>query len=191
MRYRPSTNSLSEGQVLSEPYPFEKARIIVREMVEALAFQMMSRKVVTDSITLIINYDRESVDKGIYHGEVQIDHYGRSVPKAVSGTVKLDAPSNLCRQLTDPVLKFYDSHVDRNLTVRRVTLNANRLMPGAGISQMDLFTDTAKIEKQKRLQETLLALMQKYNKNAILRSTNYEDGATMRERNNQVGGHKA
>ena len=184
MRYRPSTNSLSEGQVLSEPYPFEKARIIVREMVEALAFQMMSRKVVTDSITLIINYDRESVDKGIYHGEVQIDHYGRSVPKAVSGTVKLDAPSNLCRQLADSVIEFYDSHVDRNLTVRRVTLNANRLMPDTGISQMDLFTDTTKIEKQKRLQETMLALKQKYNKNAILRGTNYEKGATMRERNN-------
>ena len=189
--YQPSNNSLCEGQVLSEPYPFKKARIIVQEMVGALAFQMMEKKVATDSLTLIINYDRESVDNGSYHGEVQVDYYGRKVPKTAHGTVKLDAPTNLCSQLTDPLIKLYDKIVDKNLTVRRVTVNANRVLPDTGIVQVDLFTDTKKLEKEKRLQETMLALKQKYNKNAIMRGVSYEEGATMRERNNQVGGHKA
>lgn len=189
--YKPTNNSLCEGQVLSSPYSFEKARIIVREMTDALVFQLADRKLVTDSLTLTINYDRENVDSGSYHGETHTDYYGRTVPKAAHGTIKLDAPTNLSSQLMSAMMELYDRITDKRLTVRRVTIDAGRVVQDSGIVQYDLFTDTAKLEKEKKLQEAMLSIRKKYNKNAILKGISLEDGATMRERNNQVGGHKA
>ena len=188
--YRPAFNSICEGQVLPCPYSFEKTRIIVREMVDSLVFQLVERKAVTDSITLSISYDRESVDAGVYKGETYIDHYGRKIPVGAHGTARLDAPSNLSSQLMAATMELFERIVDKRLTVRRVMINANRIFPDTGIVQMDLFTDTAKLEKEKRLQEAVLAIRKKYDKNAILKGVNFEEGATMRERNNQVGGHK-
>lgn len=189
--YKPTNNSLCEGQVLSSPYSFEKAKIIVREMTDALVFQLADRKLVTDSLTLTIGYDRENVDSGSYHGETHTDHYGRTVPKAAHGTIKLDAPTNLSSQLMSAMMELYDRITDKRLTVRRVTIDAGRVVQDTGIVQYDLFTDTAKLEKEKKLQEAMLSIRKKYNKNAILKGVSLEDGATMRERNNQVGGHKA
>ena len=189
--YKPSNNSLCEGQVLSSPYSFEKARIIVREMTDALVFQLVDRKLVTDSLTLTISYDRENVDSGSYHGETHTDHYGRTIPKAAHGTIKLDAPTNLSSQLMSAMMELYDRITDKHLTVRRVTIDAGRVVQDSGIVQYDLFTDTAKLEKEKKLQEAMLSIRKKYNKNAILKGISLEDGATMRERNDQVGGHKA
>ena len=188
--YRPEFNSICEGQVLPCPYSYEKARIIVREMVDSLVFQLVERKAVTDSLTLTISYDRESVDNGSYRGEIYIDHYGRKIPVGAHGTVKLDAPSNLSSQLMAAVMELFERITDKRLTVRRVMLNANRIFPDTGVVQIDLFTDTAKLEKEKRLQETMLAIKKKYSKIAILKGVNFEEGATMRERNNQIGGHK-
>lgn len=188
--YRPSFNSICEGQVLPCPYSYEKARIIVREMVDSLVFQLVERKAVTDSLTLSISYDREAVDSGSYQGETYIDHYGRKIPVGAHGTAKLDAPSNLSSQLMAAVVELYERITDNRLTIRRVMLDANRIFPDTGVVQMDLFTDTAKLEKEKRLQETMLAIKKKYSKNAILKGVNFEEGATMRERNNQIGGHK-
>ena len=88
------------------------------------------------------------------------------------------------------VMELFERITDKRLTVRRVMLNANRIFPDTGVVQIDLFTDTAKLEKEKRLQETMLAIKKKYSKNAILKGVNFEEGATMRERNNQIGGHK-
>lgn len=190
-QYKPSTNSVTEGQVLHSPYTNEKAKIIVREMAEALAYNLMSKKMVTDSLNLVIGYDRESIDNGSYHGEVVRDHYGRSVPKAANGTIRLDHPTNLSSRLIASLLELYERITDPTVLVRRITINANRVVPDEGIVQMDFFTDTRKMEKEKKLQETMLAIKNKYNKNAILRGTNFLDGATMRERNEQVGGHKA
>ena len=189
--YKPSTNSISEGQVLSCPYPYDKARIIVQEMADSLVLQLTDKGLVTDSLTLDVGYDRENCDNGTYHGPVHIDHYGRTVPKGAHGTVKLDNPTNLGSQLIKAAATLFDQITDKTLTVRRITIAANRVVKDEGIFQVDLFTDTTKLEKEKQLQEVMLGLKKKFGKNAVLKGTNYLDGATMRERNKQIGGHKA
>ena len=189
--YRPSTNSISEGQVLSCPYPYDKARIIVQEMADSLVLQLTDKGLVTDSLTLDVGYDRENCDNGTYHGPVHIDHYGRTVPKGAHGTVKLDNPTNLGSQLIKAAATLFDQIADKTLTVRRITIAANRVVKDEGIFQVDLFTDTSKLEKEKQLQEVMLGLKKKFGKNAVLKGTNYLDGATMRERNKTIGGHKA
>ena len=189
--YRPETNSLSEGQVLACPYPYDKVRIIVQEMTDSLVFQLSEKGLVTDSLTLDIGYDRENCDKGIYHGPVHIDHYGRTVPKGAHGSTRLDNPTNLSSQLMAATTELFDHIANRNLTVRRITIAANRVVKDQGILQVDLFTDTSKLEREKSLQATMLGIKKKFGKNAVLKATNYLEGATMRERNGQIGGHKA
>lgn len=189
--YRPETNSLSEGQVLSCPYPYDEARIIVQEMTDSLVFQLTDKGLVTDSLTLDIGYDRENCDKGIYHGPVHTDHYGRTVPKGAHGSTRLDNPTNLSSQLMAATTELFDRIANRNLTVRRITIAANRVAKDQGILQVDLFTDTSKLEREKSLQETMLGIKKKFGKNAVLKGINYLEGATMRERNGQIGGHKA
>lgn len=189
--YRPETNSLSEGQVLSCPYPYDKTRIIVQEMTDSLVFQLTDKGLVTDSLTLDIGYDRENCDKGIYHGPVHIDHYGRTVPKGAHGSTRLDNPTNLSSQLMAATTELFDRIANRNLTVRRITIAANRVVKDQGILQVDLFTDTSKLEREKSLQVTMLGIKKKFGKNAVLKGINYLEGATMRERNGQIGGHKA
>lgn len=189
--YRPESNSLCEGQVLSFPYPCEKARIVVQEMVDSMVYQLTDKGLVTDGLTLDIGYDRENCDTGRYRGPVQVDRYGRSLPKPAHGSTRLDAPSNLGSQLSEAVLNLFDQIANPHLTVRRLTLTANRVVKDQGIFQTDFFTDTSKLEKEKSLQETMLGLKKKFGKNAILKGTNYLEGATMRDRNGRIGGHKA
>lgn len=177
--YRPETNSLSEGQVLSCPYPYDKARIIVQEMTDSLVFQLTDKGLVTDSLTLDIGYDRENCDKGIYHGPVHIDHYGRTVPKGAHGSTRLDNPTNLSSQLMAATTELFDRIANRNLTVRRITIAANRVVRDQGILQVDLFTDTSKLEREKSLQATMLGIKKKFGKNAVLKGTNYLEGATI------------
>lgn len=154
--YRPSTNSLCEGQVLSCPYEYEKARIIVREMAESLAYQLCDRGMVTDSLTMDVGYDRENCDNGSYRGTVHIDHYGRKVPKGAHGSIRLDTPTFLERPLADAACQLFDKIADPRLSVRRITINANRIVKDAGFYQFDLFTDTSKLEKEKKVQTAML-----------------------------------
>lgn len=168
--YRPETNSLSEGQVLSCPYPYDKARIIVQEMTDSLVFQLTDKGLVADSLTLDIGYDRENCDKGIYHGPVHIDHYGRTVPKGAHGSTRLDNPTNLSSQLMAATTELFDRIANRNLTVRRITIAANRVVKDQGILQVDLFTDTSKLEREKSLQATMLGIKKKFRKNAVLKA---------------------
>ena len=188
--YKPSTNSLSEGQVLAEPYPYDKARIIVAEMADSLVFQLTDKNLVTDGLTLDVGYDRENCDKGSYRGPVHIDHYGRSVPKGAHGSTHLGNPSNLGSTIVTAAVELFDRIANRSLTVRRITMAANRVVQDEGVYQFDLFSDVEKQEKEKTLQKALLGIKKKYGKNAILKGTNFLDGATMRERNKQIGGHK-
>ena len=189
--YKPSTNSISEGQVLSTPYPYDKAKLIVREMAEILMFRLTEKKLVTESITLEVGYDRENVDKGGYRGLTQTDRYGRIIPKAAHGTVRFDAPTNLGSTLINESAKLFERITNPALTVRRITLNANKVTPDEGIYQVDFFTDTKKLEKEKKLQQAMLGIKNKYGKNAVLKASSYEEGATMRQRNAQIGGHSA
>ena len=189
--YKPSTNSISEGQVLSCPYPYDKARIIVMEMADSLVLQLTDKGLVTDSLTLDVGYDRENCDSGRYRGPVHIDHYGRTVPKGAHGSTKLDNPTNLGSILISATTELFERIADKTLTVRRITIAANRVVKDEGFFQVDLFTDTTKLEKEKKLQNAMLGLKKKFGKNAVLKGTNYLNGATMRERNQQIGGHKA
>ena len=189
--YKPSTNSISEGQVLTCPYPNDKAKLIVREMAEILMFRLTEKKLVTESITLEVGYDRENVDKGGYRGLTQTDRYGRVIPKAAHGTVRFDVPTNLGSTLINESAKLFERITDPALTVRRITINANKVTPDDGIYQVDFFTDTKKLEKEKKLQQAMLGIKNKYGKNAVLKASSYEEGATMRQRNAQIGGHSA
>ena len=189
--YCPSSNSICEGQVLSCPYPFAKARLIVQEMAELLSFRLMEKQLAAQSVTLEIGYDRENVDTGRYHGPTKLDPYGRTLPKPAHGTARFDAPTNLGSQIIGSCVKLFAQIADPSLTVRRVTLTANRVETDQGICQVDLFTDLRKQEKERKLQQTMLDIKTRFGKNAVLKASSYEEGATMRQRNGQIGGHKA
>ena len=206
--YRPSTNSLSSGQVLQYPYPADKARLVMREMTDAMALQLVEKGLVTDLLVLTVGYDRENLmdasRREHYRGAVTIDHYGRAVPKQATGSVRLDHASASCKLLCGSVMELFDRIVDPELLVRRMTISAGNLIPeaeAAGRSacvQMDLFGDQeenarqeARERREKELQKTVIRLKHKYGKNAVLRGMNLEEGATAIQRNAQIGGHRA
>ena len=206
--YQPESSSIGAGQVLHEPYPFAKARIIVQEMADMLSLELVDKGLVTDQIILTIGYDVESLrDPSVrarYRGRTKTDHYGRTVPKHAHGTKNLSAYSSSTRQIVDAALEICDRVVDRELLIRRVTIVAGRVVSEnseavqAPAEQLDLFADYAakqeqelRLEREKRLQHTLIDLKKRYGKNAVLKGMNLQDGATARDRNRQIGGHKA
>ncbi len=209
--YKPSTNSLGSGQVLSCPYSFEKARLIVQEMTDLLVLDLVDKGLVTDQIVLTIGYDIENLtNRQIsrqYKGPVTIDGYGRRVPKHAHGTANLAERTSSTRQIMDAVLALYDRIVQPYLLVRRVTITANHVLeeaqipPAEEFEQLDLFTDYAARQRQKQeeekerqkerqMQQAVLDIKKKFGKNAILKGMNLQEGATTMERNGQVGGHK-
>ena len=209
-QYRPSTTSLSSGQVLHCPYDFEKGQLIVREMTELLAQDMVRKHMVTKQVVLDIGYDRESLtgDRGRnYSGPVALDHYGRKVPRHAHGTGNIDHYTSSARVLTDTAVEIYNRLVHKDLLLRRVNIAVCNLIPEDEIPdekpvQMDMFTDYEEIdrnrremqaseERERRLQRVTLAMQDKYGKNAILKGMNLVEGGTTIERNGQIGGHKA
>lgn len=210
--YKPSTSSLSSGQVLKQPYAFDKAKLVTREMTELLALDLVEKQLVTDQMVLTIGYDIENLtDPQIsskYSGPVTTDHYGRKVPKHAHGTANLSRKTASTKLIVGTVMDLYDRIVDKNLLVRRITLAACKLTPESelaptdDVEQLDLFTDyeamkkqreeeKAELEREKRMQKAVLEIKRKFGKNAILKGMNLEEGATARERNTQIGGHKA
>jgi len=200
--YRPESNSISVGQVLQEPYSADRARIIVREMSEGLVMDLVEKGLVTDQLVLTVGYDIESLRTG-YQGEITTDWYGRKVPKQAHGSENLARQTSSTRLILEAMLRLYDRVVDKNLLVRRMYVVANHVVPTQSVGekafeQLDLFTDEEEkareekaLEKEKRLQQAMLSIKQRYGKNAILHGTSYQEGATGRERNKQIGGHKA
>ena len=191
--YRPQVNSISSGQVLSEPYDFKKGRLIAKEMTDALVFDLVSKRLVTDRITLTVNYDTENIDKG-YNGPEVTDFYGRKAPKPAHGTVDLNGHTSSSDYILKSVTKLYNQIVRPNLTVRRFNVTAQNVISetDAQPRQLDLFGENAPTDgRERRRQEAVLAIRSKYGKNSILRGMNFEEGSTARERNKQVGGHKA
>ncbi|MCQ2159305.1 MAG: DNA methylase [Bacteroidales bacterium] len=194
--YKPSTNSISSGQVLSSPYTFDKAKLIVREMTDNLVLELVAKNLLTDRMTLSVGYDIENLTddnrRNAYAGPVERDWYGREVPKPTHGSVALSGPNSSTELITDAVMKLFDSVADRGLLVRRMyvvaehTTSADRAEGGV----RDLFEEEKDLEKERRRQKAILAIKNKYGKNAILKGMNFEDGATARDRNMQVGGHK-
>ena len=211
--FRPSTNSISSGQVLQCPYDFEKAKLIVREMTDLLVLDLADKGLVTDQIELNIGYDIENLTdaqrRAAYAGPVTTDYYGRSVPKAAHGTENLGRKTSSTKLILGAAMALFARIADKSLLVRRIHVTANRVVaetaPEAqpdGAEQLDLFTDyqardqarreeQAALEREKRQQKAVLAIKKKYGKNAILKGMNLEEGATTAERNRQIGGHKA
>jgi DNA polymerase V len=188
--YKPSTNSISSGQVLQNPYDFLKARIIVQEMTDLLVLELVEKGLVTDSLTLTVGYDRSNVDEGKYKGEITHDRYGRGIPKSAHGTANLGTTSSSTKKIIAAIMELYDRIVAKDLMVRRVTVCANNLVD-VRYEQYDLFTDPAEQAKERKMQEAMLSIKRKFGKNAIVKGINLEEGATTMERNNQIGGHKA
>ena len=210
--YTPEASSLGSGQVLQCAYDFGKGRLIVREMTDLLVLELVDKHLVTDQLVLTVGYDIESLTdpkrRKAYHGEISTDRYGRRVPKHAHGTIHLERFTSSTKQLVAAAMELYDRIVDPNLLVRRVYVVAGRVQNEAeltqepAVEQLDLFTDyaarekretedAAALEREKKRQGAILAIQKKYGKNAILKGMNFEDGATTRERNGQIGGHKA
>ena len=207
--YKPENKSIVSGQVLQSPYEFDKARLVVREMADALALDLVDKGSVTDQLVLTVGYDIENLSgpRPAYQGGVTVDRYGRKIPKHAHGTANLPGYTSSGEDLLRAVTELYDRIVDKNLLVRRLSLCANHLLPESEApkahegEQLDLFTDYAaeakKREeadaahtKERRLQETMLGIKKKYGKNAILKGMNLEEGATAQERNRTIGGHQ-
>ena len=206
--YRPDSNSICSGQVLQSPYSFEKARLVVREMTDAMVLDLVDRKLLTDQMVLTVGYDVENLKRETdYRGETVKDRYGREIPKHGHGTANLGGYTSSTAEIMDAVLSLYDRVVNPKLLIRRITLSACRLLTereavlARPCEQLDIFSvlqgqnreaeDTAVREKEKKIQTAMLDIQKRYGKNAILKGTSLEDGATAKERNGQIGGHRA
>lgn len=198
--YKPESNSLGSGQVLPCAYSFDKARLILREMVDLLSLDLVDKGLLTDQLVLTVGYD---IDNRQYRGEISTDRYGRKIPKHAHGTQNLQKMTASTRQLTESAIALYDRIVDPSLLIRRMYICANHVLPEtevmkeAPMEQLNLFQDPASqeaeetaLERERRMQEALLSIKRKYGKNAILKGMNLEEGATARERNGMTGGHK-
>ena len=208
--YKPQNNSIASGQVLHEPYTNQKARIIVQEMLDLLSLDLVDKQLVTNQIVLTVGYDIENLtnDSITYTGEVVTDHYGRKIPKHAHGTANLKQHTASTKLITEATLDLFDRITNKKLFVRRINISANHVIPENSVvtkkthDQLDLFTNYEELEKQekqesialekeKNLQKAILGIKKRYGKNAILKGTNFEEGATTIERNDTIGGHKA
>ncbi len=227
--YRPASRSVGAGQVLPRPYPFEKARLVVREMADRLSLDLAEHRLVTDQLVLTVGYDRENLRRGRegqyqgetaldregqYQGETALDRYGRPVPRHAHGTENLKTFTASSRRLMEAASALFDRVVDPGLWIRRLTLSASHAQPeekareAGGYEQLELFpqetdgpasgakegalgTEAAWQEREEKWQKALLGIQKRFGKNAVLRGMSLEEGATARERNGQIGGHKA
>ena len=210
--YKPTANSMGSGQVLHCAYTSTKAKLVVREMVDLLVLDMVDKSLLTDQIVLTVGYDIENLSdperRSRYHGEITTDPYGRQIPKNAHGTQNLGKQTSSTKLITDATMELFDRIVNPDLLIRRINVVANHVVlenqaqKEPAIEQLDLFTDyatqerekeaeKAALEKEKRMQQTMLAIKKKFGKNAILKGMNLEEGATAKDRNSQIGGHKA
>lgn len=208
--YKPESKSIGSGQVLQYPYGYEKARLVVREMADQLALDLVDKGLFTDQLVLTVGYDIENL-KGTgqgYQGEITKDRYGRAVPKHAHGTANLDEYTDSTRRIVTASLELFDRIIDRNLLVRRFYLTATRVEDEAtapdkkAFEQLDFFTDyaaaeeqkaqeAAALEREKKVQRAMLDIKKRFGKNAILKGMNLEEGATGKDRNNTIGGHRS
>ncbi len=210
--YRPQENSMGAGQVLHYPYTADKAKLVLKEMADQLSMDLFAKGLVSDQLVLTIGYDRENLNstekKAAYQGSITKDHYGRSVPKHAHGTISLGRYTSSSKKIIAQAVCLFDQIIDTSLLIRRINIVANHVIYESDISekpsceQIDLFTDyvekqkteakeTAEREKEKKLQQALLDIKNKFGKNSVLKGMSLEEGATAKDRNAQIGGHKA
>ena len=209
--YKPENNSISSGQVLQDPYEHDKARLVVMEMTDILALDLVEKRIVTDQLILTIAYDvlnlTDPERRQRYTGPIKTDSYGRQAPKDAHGSINLGRHTSSAKIIMEHMLQLFDRITNLDLLVRKITIGANHVLnendvPAASTQeQPDLFTDyaalekqqqaeNAELEKERRLQQALLQIKKQFGKNAVLKAMSLQDGATVKERNQQVGGHK-
>lgn len=210
--YKPASNNIGSGQVLHCPYDFDKAKLVVREMIDLLVLDLVDKGLVTDQIVLTVGYDIENLTdpkrSKAYSGPITVDAYGRKIPKHAHGTANVGRQTASAKLITEAVMELYDKIVNPSLLIRRLNISANHVVPEQSISkeqkmeQLDLFTNYEELEKQreeenaalereKKMQQAILSIKKKFGKNSILKGMNLQEGATAKDRNNQIGGHKA
>lgn len=210
--YKPASNSIGSGQVLHCPYDFDKAKLVVREMIDLLVLDLVDKGLVTDQIVLTVGYDIENLTdpkrSKAYSGPITVDAYGRKIPKHAHGTANVGRQTASAKLITEAVMELYDKIVNPSLLIRRLNISANHVVPEQSISkeqkmeQLDLFTNYEELEKQreeenaalereKKMQQAILSIKKKFGKNSILKGMNLQEGATAKDQNNQIGGHKA
>ena len=210
--YKPRNRSIGSGQVLHEPYTYEKAGIVVREMIDALSLDLVEKGLVTNQLVLTIGYDIANLSNPRlstqYRGQVSTDRYGRSIPKHAHGTENLQRKTSSSQVLADAMMNLYRRITDKNLLIRRIAMSANRVTDEKCMEekpefqQLDFFTDykalqqqmeeeKSRLQEERQMQETLLNIKKKFGKNAVLKGMSLQEGATARDKNNQIGGHKA
>ncbi len=207
--YTPDSKSIGAGQVLHCPYTSDKARLILKEMIELLVLDLVEKNFVTNQIVITIGYDIDNLKGDVeYDGEIAYDAYNRKIPKHAHGTINLDFHTSSTSMIMDAALKLYDRIINKNLLVRRVNISANNILSEEdskmerAFQQINIFTDYEKqkeklerdeirLKKERSIQKTMISIKKQYGKNAILKGMNFEDGATSIDRNGQIGGHKA
>ncbi len=194
--YKSEAKSLGSGQVLHEPYSFEKGRIIVKEMAELLALDLFKKKMLASSVTLQVGYDVESLNLKNFDGEVVKDYYGREIPKPAHGSFSFAAETNSSKLITEAFSTLFEECVNSAWLIRRVNIIANNIKPVT--ERQPLLFDEVEDEKsgmnqekEDSLQQTRLKIIKKFGKNAILKGMDLQEGATTKDRNSQIGGHKA
>ena len=208
-KYRPESNSLSNGQVLKEPYSFDDARVVIQEMADSMALSLVEKKLVTNQIVINVDYDASNINGfSFYKGDLVYDRYNRKVPKWAHGTFNLDEYTSSSKLITDGVLNVFDRCVDKKLLIRKLNLCVNNVISKSKLKkhvkkmQLNLFDNYEILDKQKeqvkqklvreeKTQEAFIKIKNKYGKNAVLRGVSYKDKATAKERNEQIGGHRA
>ena len=210
--YKPENKSIGSGQVLHCPYDFDKAKLIVREMTDLLVLDLVEKRLVTNQIVLTVGYDIENLInpeiKKLYKGEITTDNYGRKIPKHAHGTANIGRMTSSTMLIMKAVMELFDKIVNPKLLVRRVNISANHVIPESEVQQnqsfeqLDLFTDYEELQKKREqeekslkkeraIQEATIELRNRFGKNAILKGTNLQEGATTKDRNKQIGGHHA
>ncbi len=205
--YTPDSKCITSGQVLDYPYDYQKTKLVIREMADLLALELTFKNLVTGKLTLTIGYDIQNINNN-YQGEITTDFYGRKIPKHAHGTINLNGHTSSSRQILQGVTELFDKIVDQKLLVRRINMAAEHVIPEyqaenkTQFQQMDLFTDyealsrkqekeDAEREREQKMQKAVLEIKKKFGKNAVLRGMSLEKGATARDRNCQIGGHRA
>ena len=211
--YKPQSNSVGSGQVLHEPYDFEGTKLVIKEMLDMLSLDLVNKGLVTDQITVTIGYDIENLldpqRAKNYNGEVKVDAYGRRIPKHTQLTVNFKRFTSSSKLITDSVIANFDEQVNPSLLVRRINMSANHVIlekdnpdEDNTFEQLNLFTnyeskreyeeqEKLEREKEKQVQETMLDIKKRFGKNAILKGMNLKQGATAKDKNSQIGGHRA
>lgn len=191
-KYKPSTKSLANGQVLPRAYTWEEGRLAVKEMTEQVVLGLVEQGYVAEGVTLYVGYQILSRDRlSAYHGPVKVNYYGRKVPPSVHGTGKLGAPTASLSRITQGVLQLYDRLVDRELEVRRMSIAAIRLSPAEEVPpQLSLYPEQQNDQRETSLLRTAVGLHKRFGKNSLVRGMDFLDAGTTRERNEQIGGHR-